>query len=220
MVPRLRIVIAVITAIWLAVPASAQTARATGTVRDIDGKPIKGATIRAANPELQPRVGIATSDSKGRWAMIGLRIGVFNFIVDAPGFVAIQAEAMVRTAATPPLDFILTPEPGLTPGALPSNIQAQITAANMLRDQGRLDQAITTYEQIRAKNSSVTTLNLVIAATYRRKAALESDPVARRSALDRAIESYTEMLKVDPENEHAKTELAAARVEAAAVNPG
>jgi tetratricopeptide (TPR) repeat protein len=217
----LRIVIAVVvSAIWLAVPASAQTARATGTVRDIDGKPIKGATIRAANPDLQPRVGIATSDAKGRWAMIGLRIGVFNFIVDAPGFVAIQAEAMVRTAATAPLDFVLTPEPGLTPGALPSNIQAQIAAANMLRDQGRIDQAINTYEQIRAKNSSLTTLNLVIAATYRRKAALESDPVARRSAIDRAIESYTELLKADPDNEHAKTELAAARAEAAAVNPG
>lgn len=220
MVRCLRIVIVVVSALWLAVPASAQTARATGTVRDIDGKPIKGATIRAANPELQPRVGIATSDSKGRWAMIGLRIGVFNFIVDAPGFVAIQAEAMVRTAATQPLDFVLTPEPGLTPGALPSNIQAQIAAANMLREQGRIDQAITTYEQIRARHSSLTTLNLVIAATYRRKAALESDPTARRSALDRAIESYTEMLKAEPDNEHARTELAAAQAEAAAVNPG
>lgn len=220
MVRCLRVVIVVVSALWLAVPASAQTARATGTVRDIDGKPIKGATIRAANPDLQPRVGITTSDSKGRWAMIGLRIGVFTFVVDAPGFVAIQAEAMVRTAATPPLDFVLTPEPGLTPGALPSNIQAQIAAANMLREQGRIDQAITTYEQIRAKHASLTTLNLVIAATYRRKAALESDPVARRAALDRAIESYTEMLKVEPDNEHAKTELAAARAEAAAVNPG
>ena len=71
MVRRLRIIVAVVGIVWLAGPASAQTARATGTVRDIDGKPIKGATIRAANPELQPRVGIATSDSKGRWAMIG-----------------------------------------------------------------------------------------------------------------------------------------------------
>lgn len=220
MVPCLRIIVAVVSVVWLAGPASAQTARATGTVRDIDGKPIKGATVRAGNPELQPRVGIATSDSKGRWAMIGLRIGVYNFVVDAPGFVPVQAEAMVRTAATPPLAFVLTPEPGLTPGALPSNIQAQIAAAHMLRDQGRIDQAISTYEQIRARNSSLTSLNLVIAATYRRKAALEPDPVARRAALERAIESYTEMLKAEPDNEHARTELAAARAEAAAVNPG
>jgi hypothetical protein len=202
------------------VPASAQTARATGTVRDIDGKPIKGATVRAINPELQPRQGIATSDSKGRWAMLGLRVGVYTFVVDAPGFVPVQSEAMVRTAATAPLIFALAPEPGLTPGALPSNIQAQITAAHMLRDQGRLDQALTTYEQIRAKNSSLTTLNLVIAATYRRKAALESDPTARRAALDRAIDAYTELLKAEPDNEHAKTELTSARAEAAGVNPG
>jgi hypothetical protein len=217
---RLRIIVAVISVVWLAGPASAQTARATGTVRDLDGKPIKGATIRASNPELQPRLGIATSDSKGRWAMIGLRTGTYTFIVDAPGFVPIQDEAMVRTAVSPPLVFTLTPEPGLVPGALPSNIQAQIAAAHMLRDQGRIDQAISTYEQIRAKNSSLTSLNLVIGATYRRKAALESDPVARRAALDRAIESYAEMLKAEPDNEHAKTELAAARAEAAAVNPG
>lgn len=220
MIRRLRIIVAVVGIVWLAGPASAQTARAMGTVRDIDGKPIKGATIRASNPELQPRVGIATSDSRGRWAMIGLRIGTYTFIVDAPGFVPIQDEAMVRTAVAAPLVFTLTPEPGLVPGALPSNIQAQIAAAHMLRDQGRIDQAISTYEQIRAKNSSLTTLNLVIAATYRRKAALEPDPVARRAALDRAIESYTEMLKAEPENEHAKAELAAARAEAAAVDPG
>ena len=220
MVRRLRIIVAVVCLIWLAGSASAQTARATGTVRDLDGKPIKGATIRASNPELQPRVGIATSDSKGRWAMLGLRVGTYTFIVDAPGFVPIQDEAMVRTAVTAPLVFTLTPEPGLVPGALPSNIQAQISAAHMLRDQGRIDQAISTYEQIRAKNSSLTSLNLVIAATYRRKATLESDPAARRAALDRAIESYTEMLKAEPDNEHAKTELAAARAEAAAVNPG
>jgi hypothetical protein len=34
------------------------------------------------------------------------------------------------------------------PGALAANIQAQIAAANMLRDQGRIDQAIGVYEQI------------------------------------------------------------------------
>jgi hypothetical protein len=220
MVWRLRIIVAVVSALWLAVPASAQTARATGIIRDVDGKPIKGATVRAINPELQPRQGIATSDSKGRWAMLGLRIGVYTFVVDAPGFVPVQNEAMVRTAASAPLIFVLAPEPGLTPGALPSNIQAQIAAAHMLRDQGRIDQALSTYEQIRAKNSSLTTLNLVIAATYRRKAALESDPVARRAALDRAIEAYTEMLKADPGNEHAQTELTSTRAEAEGVTPG
>ena len=80
-------------------------------------------------------------------------------------------------------------------GALPSNIQAQIAAANMLREQGRLDQAINTYQEIRTRYASLTSLNLVIGATYRRKAALETDAAARRAALDRAIEYYNELLK-------------------------
>jgi hypothetical protein len=145
--------------------------------------------------------------------MLGLRIGTYTFVVDAPGFVPMQGEALVRTANTAPLVFTLMPEPGLVPGQLPSNILAQIAAANGLRDQGRIDQALTTYQEIRTKYSKLTALNLVIAATYREKAARESDPAARRAALDRAMESYNDMLKSDPDNEQAKTGLASIRAE-------
>ena len=217
MVRGLRIIVAVISAVWLAAPAYAQTARATGIVRDEAGKPIKGATIRAFNPELGPRQTISTSDSKGRWGMVGLRVGIYTFVVDAPGFVPQQGEGLVRTATTPPILFMLEREPGLTPGALPSNIQAQIAAANMLRDQGRFDQAISTYQEIRTRYANLTSLNLVIGATYRRKAALETNASARRAALDRAIESYAELLKSDPEDQRAKAELASTQAEAAAI---
>ena len=213
---RLRIIVVVVSAVWLATPVSAQSARATGSVRDTDGRPIRGATIRAINPDMQSRQFIATSDSKGRWAMLGLLVGTHTFIVDAPGFTQVQAAALVRTAGGSPLTFTLVREPGMTPGALPANIQAQIAVANTLRDQGRIDQAIGVYEQIRARHSTLTSLNLVIAASYRRKAALESDTSARRAALERAIECYTEMLKTDPDNEHAKLELASTRAEVTA----
>ena len=46
---------AVLAAIWLPVPASAQTARATGTVRDIDGKRIKARRFARPIRTLQPR---------------------------------------------------------------------------------------------------------------------------------------------------------------------
>ena len=217
MVSGLRIIVAVISAVWLAAPASAQSARATGSVRDSAGKPIKGATIRAFNLELGPRQMIAASDSKGRWGMIGLRVGTYTFVVDAPGFVAQQGEGIVRTSTTSPIVFTLEREPGLIPGALPSNIQAQIAAANMLRDQGRLDQAISTYQEIRTRYANLTSLNLVIGAAYRKKAALETDPAARRAALERAIESYTQLLKSDPEDPRARAELASTQAEAAAI---
>jgi len=220
MVRRLRsIVVVAASAVLFAGPADAQssTARATGTVRDAAGKPIKGATIRAFNPEFSPRQFISTSDSKGRWGMVGLRVGTYRFVVDAPGFVPMQGEGIVRTAAAPPINFVLPREPGLTPGVLPSNIQAQIMAANMMRDQGRFDQAISVYQDLRTRYANLSSLNLVIGAAYRRKAALESDPSARRLALDRAIEAYTELLKADPDDQRAKAELASTRSEASAI---
>jgi len=112
---------------------------------------------------------------------------------------------------------VLPREPGLTPGALPSNIQAQITAANMMRDQGRLDQAIGVYQDIRTRYANLTSLNLVIGAAYRRKAALEPDAASRRAALDRAIECYTELLKADPDDRRAKAELASTQAEASSI---
>lgn len=207
----------VIATLLLAATASAQSARATGSVRDTDGKPIKGATIRATNPDAIPSQIVSTSDDKGRWAMIGLRTGTWTFVVEAPGFVTAEAPAPVRVAGTAPMTFTLARDPGPIPGALPTNIQAQLTAANMMRDQGRLDQAITAYREIRTKNPKLTAVNIVIADAYRKKAAQENDPVVRRGLLELAIESYGEALKGDADNSRAKTELASTRAEAAAI---
>ena len=186
---RLFPLLVVVVATMMAVPAAAQSARAIGTVRDTDGKPIKGATIRASNPDAIPSQIVSTSDDKGRWAMIGLRTGTWTFVVEAPGFVKVEAPAGVRVAASPPMAFTLVRDPGPIPGALPTNIQAQLTAAHMMREQGRLDAAITAYQEIRAKNPKLTAINLVIADTYRKKASQETDAAARQSLLDLATEA-------------------------------
>jgi tetratricopeptide (TPR) repeat protein len=198
----------------LASVASAQTARTSGVVREADGRPIQGATIRASYPDTGPRLITAISDSNGRWAMIGLLVGTYMFVVDAPGFLPVTGTAQVRTSPTAPLVFTLTREPGPMPTALPANIRAQISAANLLRDQGRLDQAIAAYQEIRARHSTLTSINLVIGAAYRQKASLEVDAAARRASIERAIDAYTDLLKTDPNNERAKSELASARAEA------
>ena len=47
----------------LAAPAEAQSARASGVVRDVSGKPVKGATVTATNPEaFPPELTSATDD--------------------------------------------------------------------------------------------------------------------------------------------------------------
>jgi tetratricopeptide (TPR) repeat protein len=147
--------------------------------------------------------------------MIGLSSGTWRFEVEAPGFFSAGTDLPVRVAGTPPLTFTLTRDPGPIPGALDKKIDEQIKDANALRDQGRFDQAIGAYQDIRIKNPKLTAINLVLADTYRRKAAQEKDPAARRALLDIAVNTYGELLKSDGDNERARTELESARAEAA-----
>jgi tetratricopeptide (TPR) repeat protein len=212
---------AVIIAVFcLAAPSAAQTGRASGTVRDQAGKPIRSATVRADNPSGYPSQVTSTTDDKGRWAMIGLSSGEWRFTVEAPGFVAQSGSITVRAAGAPPLGFVLPRDPGPIPGALDRNIQQQISAANALRDQGQVDQALSAYQEIRSRNQKLTNINLLIADAYRRKAATEPDPGARRSLLQLAITSYDELLKADASNERARAELDSVRRDVATTTNG
>jgi hypothetical protein len=199
----------------LAVPAAAQTGRASGTVRDQNGKPIRSAIIRADSPGSYPAQVTATSDDKGRWAMLGLGGGEWRFTAEAPGYVPQNASIPVRTVGTPPLAFVLLRDPGPLPGALDKNIQQQVAGANTLRDQGRFDQAIAAYLDIHSKNQKLTSIHFLLADAYRRKAAVERDPATKRSLLLLAIDAYDELLKDDAANDRAKAELESTRAEAA-----
>lgn len=198
----------------LAIPAAAQTGRASGIVRDQNGKPIRGAVINADNPAAYPRQVTSTTDDKGRWAMLGLgTAGEWHFTVQAPGFASQSLNLQVRTAAMPPIQVTLGRDPGPMPGALDKNIQQQIAEATALRDQGRLDQALNAYQDIHKKNEKLTSIHFLLADTLRRKAAAERDPAARRALLDQAIASYDELLKSDLTNERATAERESTRAE-------
>ena len=199
----------------LAVPAAAQTGRATGSVRDQSGKAVRSAIVKADKPDAYPPHVTSTSDDKGRWAMIGLRTGTWTFVVEAPGYTKQEAQWPVRVAGTVPMHFVLARDLGPIPGALTKNIQQQLAAANALRDKGQLDQALAAYEQIRDQNPKLTAVNLVVGSVYRKKASLESDPTARRALFDRAIASYTTMLSDESSTERAKAEIESTRTEAA-----
>ena len=208
-----RLVVGVILAVFLSSTAFAQSARATGTVRDTNGRPIKGATVRASNRDARPAQITSTTDDKGRWAMIGLRTGTWTFNVEAPGFVAVEAPAPVRVAGTPPMAFTLARDPGPIPGALDKNVMQLVTAANTLRDRGQFDQALTAYQQIREQNPKLTAVSFVMASVYRQQAASATDPTARRALLDRAINAYTPLLEDEMTSARAKLEIETTRAE-------
>jgi tetratricopeptide (TPR) repeat protein len=215
MTSRLTTALALAIALGVAMPAAAQSARAVGTVKGLDGRPIKGATVRAVNPDAIPSEIASATDDKGRFAMIGLRSGTWKFIAEAPGYLTVEATSVARVANNPPLNFAMARDPGPIPNALALDVQQQVAAANALRDEGRYDQALAAYQDIRAKNPKLSYINLVIAGLYRQRAAAETNPAARKALLDLAIGAYDELLKADAGNERAVAALATTRAEAA-----
>ncbi len=219
---RIALPFAMAAAVWCGTAhmAWAQAARATGIVRDIaTSKPLKGATVRAINPEAYPSELTSATDDKGRWAMIGLRTGTWRFVVEAPGYLRAEANAPVRVAAAPPMIFTLARDPGPIPNSLDKNIQQLLKDAAAMRDQGRLDQAIASYEDIRSKNPKLTHVNLVLADARRKKAAQETEPAARRAQLDLAMQAYNEVIKSDASNALAQAGIDSIRGDAGARNP-
>jgi tetratricopeptide (TPR) repeat protein len=208
-----RIVVGVLLTTFLSTAAFAQSARAVGTVKDTNGRPIKGATVRAVNRDASPSQITSTTDDKGRWAMIGLKTGTWQFTAEAPGFTPVQASAPVRVAAAPPMGFALARDPGPIPNALDKNVIQSVSAANALRDRGQYDQALAAYQQIREQNPKLTSVTFVVAGLYRKQAASETDPAARRALLDRAIDTYTQLLNDDALTVRAKAELESTRSE-------
>ena len=182
---------------------SAQVARVAGTVKDEAGEPIKGATIRAENPEASLRTITAATDDKGRFSIIGLARGSWTFTVESPGFQPAEGEMnIVRTATpNPPLAFTLkkarvTP-PAAIEGLTAKDLQQQLAAADVLYNQQKFDEAIAAYRAITASVPSLGVINLQIAAAYRQK-----------KDYDRAIAAYNDALKADPNNEKARVGVA------------
>ena len=186
-----------------ATPVLAQAARAQGIVRDLTGKGIKGASIRAVNPEAYPSEVTAATDDKGRFGMIGLRTGAWRFVIDAPGFLRLDLNIPVRVGNTTPMQFAMAKDPGPMPATLDRNIQQRLQEATTLRDSGQFDQALAVYQDIYTKNPTLTSLNLVVGDVYRRKAAQTTDSSAKAALLDRAVQAYNEVLKADASNQRA-----------------
>jgi tetratricopeptide (TPR) repeat protein len=201
------VVLATLASMALTTPVFGQ-ARVGGVVRDVEGKPIRGATVKALNSNVTPGQFTATTDDKGRFAMIGLRSGVWRFVAEAPGYQAQEGNAPIRqlSAGNPPLEFTLQ-RAVVGPPSLGKDVQSGLDAANALRDSGQFDQAISAYQAIKTKNPGLTMINMVIGGAYRQKAAREREAAAKQTIYKQAIAAYQEVLKTEPDNEHATVEI-------------
>ncbi len=197
-------------AFLVASSAAAQSGAVRGSVVDMDGKPVKGAIIRALNPNRHPPELTTVSDDKGRFGMIGLVGGVWSFVSEAPGFLTQQARAMVRSSisSNSPIRFVMRRVAPPAPSSLTREVEQQIAEARAHLTEGRLDRAIAAYQAIAKENPALTSVALVIGDAHRRKADGEAG-AAREASLERAAASFGEVLKAEPEHVRARVELAA-----------
>jgi len=196
-----RLIVSIAAALALSTPASAQ-GHVTGTVRDADGRPLKGATITAENPDVAPSTFTGSSDAKGRFSLLGLRGGRWKVTVQAPGFRSETATVTTRSLGTnPTLDVVLQPRPDPAPagplqGISASNLQQQLDAAAALAASGKNAEAIAAYRQVAARVPALTSIHLAVGAL-----------LERQGNVDGARSEYKALLALEPQDPHAKAAL-------------
>ena len=202
------VIVAVALVVGSAATAGAQVARAGGFVRDDTGQPIKGATVRADNPDAPLGTLTVATDDKGRFAIIGLARGEWSFVAEAPGFQSQFAELNIQRTGTPqpPLTFtlrkaVVRPPAGIE-GVAAKDLQQQLAAANALFSQQKFDDAVGIYRTILSSAPSLAVVNLQIGAAYR-----------NLKEYDKAIAAYNLLLAAEPNNQSAILGVAMAHVD-------
>lgn len=183
----------------LASPALAQTSRIGGVVRDETGGTIRGAIVRAAvggtGSTSAPVTLTTATDDRGRFVFVVSRSGEWRLTFEAPGFATMTIPLAIRlTGPAPNLDIKLerdeAPEAwGALAGVDSRALSAQLTAAAAMYDDGRYDQALAAYRDIKAKAPALTLVNLQI-----------GNALLAKKAHGEAEAAYQEILKNDPED--------------------
>lgn len=195
-------------ALVMALPAAAQTGRIGGTVKDVNGQPIKGATVVAENPASAPSSFTATTDDRGRYSMIGLKAGSWKVTASAPGFEAASGSVPIKTLGTPmpPVDFTLNPGASGGPAALAGvntkELQGELAKADAMVAAKDYAGAIGIYEAMLAKVPALTALHLQIGALYR-----------NQKQYDKAMEAYKKVPAGDSNADKATIEIGMTQLE-------
>ena len=190
---------AALVAVLLSAPAWAQTSRIGGVVRDETGATLRGVIVRAETGGGRtfgtPLTLTTATDDRGRFVFVISRSGEWRLTFEAPGFDPMTLPLALRlTGPAPNLDIKLerreSPEAfGALAGIDSKSLSSQLAAAAVLYDEGRHDQAIAAYREIKSKAPALTLVNLQIGNSY----------FAKKSYGD-AEAAYQEVLKSDSED--------------------
>jgi tetratricopeptide (TPR) repeat protein len=189
----LKYALAAAMALAMSVPAQAQN-RIGGVVRDETGSTIRGATVRAetggtVNSSAPVTLTTATDD-RGRFVFVVVRSGEWRLTFEAPGFAPQTIPLSVRLSggAAPNLDVKLDrreePEAfGALAGVDSKSLSAQLAAAAALYDEGRHDQAIAAYREIKSRVPALSLVNIQIGNSHLAKKSYAEAEAAYQEAL-------------------------------------
>lgn len=173
-----------------------------GTVKSDTGEPIRGAVVTAQNKEATPPSLSAVSDDRGRFGLLGLRSGVWNVMIKAPGFDPVVIAWPVRSSpGGPSLDVVLVAIPGGAPVTQFDKVRSQsvvedLGKASALVESGKVEEAVAIYNALLVKTPGLTSLNLAIGRAWR----AGKQP-------DRAAAALRKLLELEPANTRARLEL-------------
>jgi tetratricopeptide (TPR) repeat protein len=160
--------------LFAALPAASQDwvgkGRLEGVVRDQDGKPIQGATVKLRLPDRPNEGPDLKTDAKGRWSKFGLRSGEWKVTVEAPGFqpgdIVIAVSEVQRSN---PIDYRMAPVPKASEQAqsgLPPEVLEAVTAGNDALEQKRWVDARAAFEKVLSVAPENVGLLMALARSY------------------------------------------------------
>jgi hypothetical protein len=179
-------------ALAVSAPAFAQN-RIGGVVRDETGSTIRGATVRAETggtvSSAAPVTLTTATDDRGRFVFVVVRSGEWRLTFEAPGFDSQTIPLGVRLGgAAPNLDVKLdrreSPEAfGALAGVDSKSLSAQLAAAAVLYDEGRHDEAIAAYREIKSRAPALSLVNIQIGNSHLAKKSYAEAEAAFQEAL-------------------------------------
>lgn len=199
--PAARIAASVACLAVLPVAASTQlpVGRLFGSVRDIAGRPIGGASVHAVNPSAVPSAFSATVDKKGDWSILGPRPGVWRVSAEAPGFEPLTVSVPVSVSQRgEPIDFVLVALPARSPldGVDTKRLQDDLSRASALMADARWDEAVAAYRAILARVPLLDSVNFAIGRALRMKKDYAGAEAAYRALLERDARNQRALLEV------------------------
>ncbi len=200
---RWLVMVALVAAV-AAPPALAQ-GRIDGTIVDENDNPVAGATVKVESQRVTA-VREATTDSDGRFVMLGLQSGQFAFSVSADGYRPHATTIQVRQGQNSPLETVLERtrsnlvlqfgEEALE-GLDPEELEREVDAANEAYTAQNWDAAIAGYNSVLEKLPQASGLLLYLGAAHRVKGEHEE-----------ALAAFERLLAADPTHETVDTEIA------------